>query len=102
MIATPTRGKLADILEELEQRAQQDEAPAYHTLQRGLTIRIHQLETGWQVAIAREWPMVPSEVEEMTIVQHLAPLYHGQWHRTNKQIGRFGRIYNVSRMDYFR
>ena len=102
MIAVPTKNKLADVLEQLELRAHQDEAPAYHELQRGLCIRIHELESGWQIAIAREWPMVPSEVEENTILQHLAPLYHGQWHRTYKQIGRRGLIWNVSRMDYHR
>ena len=99
---TPTKGRLASILEELETRAHYDEAPAYHELQRGLVIRIEELETGWQVAIAREWPQVPSETEEQTIVQHLAPLFHGQWHRTMKQVGRRGRIYNVSKMDYHR
>ena len=97
---TPTKGKLAGILENLEARAHYDEAPAYHELQRGLVIRIEELETGWQVAIAREWPQVPSETEEMTILQHLAPLFHGQWHRTSKQWGRGGKVYNVSKLDY--
>ena len=29
-------------------------------------------------------------------------LYHGQWHRTYKQAGRRGRIYNVRKLDYHR
>jgi hypothetical protein len=43
---------------------------------------------------------VPSETEEMTILQNLAPLFHGQWHRTSKQWGRGGKVYNVSKLDY--
>ena len=101
-LETPTKGKLATILEELEELAHREGVPAYRELMRGLNIRIEELETGWQVAIAREWPSVPSEIEESTVVRHLAPLYHGQWHRTNKQAGRGGRIYNVSKMDYHR
>ena len=101
-VETPTKGKLAGILEELEERAQQTGAPAYHSLMRGLVIRIEELETGWQVAIAREWPMEPSEIEERTIVTHLAPLFAGVWHRAKKQPGRDGRTYNVSRLDYHR
>ena len=98
----PTKGKLAAILEELEERAHVDGVPAYRELYRGLHIRIEELETGWQVAIAREWPSVPSEIEESTVLRHLAPLFHGQWHRTSKQTGRGGRVYNVSKMDYHR
>ena len=56
---TPTKGKLAGILEELEERAHVDGVPAYRELFRGLNIRIQELDTGWQVAIAREWPSVP-------------------------------------------
>jgi len=102
VIEEMVRSKLAVILEELEERAHNDGVPAYRELFRGLTIRIQELETGWQVAIAREWPSLPSEIEESTVLRHLAPLHHGQWHRTNKQAGRGGRIYNVSKMDYHR
>ena len=102
MIETPTKGKLAGILEELEERARQTEGAAYHSLMRGLVIRIEEHETCWQVAIAREWPSVPSEIEERTILQHLAPIFAGQWHRTTKQPGRDGRWYNVSKLDYQR
>ena len=102
MINEPVRSKLADILEELEERAHNDGVPAYRQLAHGLNIRIEEMETGWQIAIAREWPSLPSEIEESTVLRHLAPLHHGQWHRTNKQAGRFGRIYNVSKMDYHR
>ena len=102
MINEPVRTKLAVILEELEAQAHNDGAPAYRVLHHGLHIRIHEMDCGWQVAIAREWPSLPSEIEERTVLRYLAPLYHGQWHRTNKQIGRFGRVYNVSKMDYHR
>jgi len=102
MIGEIVRTKLAVILEELEEQARNDGVPAYRELRHGLCIRIHEIDTGWQVALAREWPSVPSEIEESTVLRYLAPLYHGQWHRTNKQIGRFGRVYNVSKMDYHR
>lgn len=102
MIEEMVRSKMAVILEEMEECAHNDGVPVYRELFRGLTIRIQELETGWQVAIAREWPSVPSEIEESTIVRHLAPLHHGQWHRTNKQAGHRGRVYNVSKMDYHR
>jgi hypothetical protein len=99
---TPVKSKLAGILTDLEERAQQSEAAAYHSLMRGLVIRIQVFETGFQVAIARPWPTEPSEIEENTILAHLAPMFHGQWHRTKKQPGRDGGLYNVSRMDYHR
>ena len=102
MIESPTKTTLAGILEDLEERARQTEAAAYHALQRGLVIRIEELETGWQIAIARPWPTEPSEIEERTIVTQLAPIFHGQWHRTKKQVGRDGHLYNVSKMDYYR
>jgi len=102
VIESPTKGKLATILEELEERARQTESAAYQSLMRGLVIRIEEHETCWQVAIAREWPSVPSEIEERTILQHLAPIFAGQWHRTTKQPGRDGRWYNVSKLDYYR
>ena len=101
-LEAPTKGKLAMILEDMEQSARVEGVPVYRELMRGLTIRIHQHETGWQVAIAREWPSVPSEIEESTVLRHLAPLFAGQWHRTSKQAGRGGRVYNVSKLDYHR
>ena len=102
MIEEMVRSKLAIVLEELEERAHNDGVPAYRELHHGLNIRIEERETGWQIAIAREWPSLPSEIEESTVLRHLAPLFHGQWHRTNKQIGRYGRVYNVSKLDYHR
>jgi hypothetical protein len=96
------RSKLATILEELEAQAHQSGGVVYRRLHHGLVLRLEERQDGYQLAIAREWPSIPSIHEENVVLRDLAPLFAGGWHRTQKRRGNDGRCYNVSTIDYHR
>lgn len=99
---TLVRSKLAQILEELEEEAHAKGGRAYRRLHNGLVVRIEEMEVGFQIAIARECPSLPSETEERTIVRYLEADFTGQWHRFTKRLSIDGRYYNGSILDFHR
>lgn len=102
MIEEIVRSKLATILEELEAQAHQGGGVVYRRLHHGLVLRMQERESGFQLAIARQAPSVPSIHEENVVLRDLAPLFSGAWHRTTNRRGNDGAFYNVSTIDYHR
>ena len=96
------RTALTEILRELEEAAIASGEREYRRLKHGLVLRIESNEMGFQLAIARQAPGVPSEIEERTILRDLEPVFAGAWHRTNNRSANDGRYYNVSTIDYHR
>lgn len=103
MEQTLERSKLALILELLEEEARTKEGRAYRALRNGLTLRIEPADLGgYQLAIARKAPSMPSETEESVVLRDLAPLFAGAWHRFTNRRAADGAFYNGSVVDYHR
>lgn len=102
MIEEIVRSKLATILADLEEQAHAQGGVVYRRLHHGLVLRCEERESGFQLAIARQAPSLPSIHEENVVLRDLAPMFAGAWHRTTNRRGNDGTFYNVSTLDYHR
>jgi hypothetical protein len=94
---------LSDTLHDLERTAQSNGA-AYRQLQRGLGVKVSlTVDAGvYQCSIARQAPSVPSVGEERTVANALAPAFVGDWVRRTNVLGKDGKRYNISTVEYTR
>ena len=103
MEETLQRTKLAVILDLLEEDAHSRGGRSYKALKNGLTLRIEPLDLGgYQLAIARRAPSMPSDTEEQIVLRDLAPLFSGSWHRFTNRRATDGAFYNGSILEYHR